>query len=68
MLKLFLGLTYVFGGYTVAILLGSLIATLIDIPISFISIWEIMFILFISALIASKASMSEYKDDKQDDN
>lgn len=68
MLKLFLGLTYVFGGYTVAILLGSLIATLIGIPISFISIWEIMFILFISALIASKASMSEYKDDKQDDN
>ena len=68
MQKLFHGLTYVFGGYTVAILLGTLIATLIGIPISFISIWEIMFILFISALIASKASMSEYKDDKQDDN
>ena len=68
MQKLFLGLTYVFGGYTAAILLGSLIATLIGIPISFISIWGIMFILFISALIASKASMSEYKDDKQDDN
>lgn len=68
MLKLFLGLTYVFGGYTVAILLGSLIATLIGIPISFISIWGIMFILFVSALIACKASMSEYKDDKQDDN
>ena len=67
MQKLFHGLTYVFGGYTVAILSGSLIATLIGIPISFISIWEIMFILFISALIASKASMSECKDDKQDD-
>lgn len=68
MIKLFLGLTYVFGGYTIAILLGSLIATLIGVPISFFSIWGIMFILFISALIASKASMSDYEDDTQDDN
>ena len=68
MFKLFHGLAYVFGGYTVAILLGSLIATLIDVPITFISIWGIMFILFISSMIASKVSVPAYKDDKLDDN
>lgn len=67
MVNLFLGLIIVFVGYTAAIVIGGAIASLIGVPVTFLSIWGIMLIMVISAFIASSRSLSKLKKGKTED-
>ncbi len=52
MTKLFVGSIIVWSSYTVAVIIGSMVTNLIGVPTTFASIWTVMLILVISALIA----------------
>lgn len=67
MVNLFLGLIIVFVGYTAAIVIGGAIASLIGVPVTFLSVWGIMLIMVISAFIASNRSLAELKKGKPED-
>ena len=66
--RLFVGSLIVFGCYTVSVIVGSLITTLIGVPTTFISIWAILLILVISSFAAGLSYKISTEEDNEEKN
>lgn len=67
MIKLFVGLLFVWSSYTASLIIGSIVTNLMGIPTTFTSIWCVMLILVISSFIAGAISVKVEDQPKKPD-
>lgn len=67
MIKLFVGLLFVWSSYTASLIIGSIVTNLMGIPTTFTSIWCVMLIFVISSFIAGAISVKVEERPKKPD-